>query len=169
MGGRRVILGGGVFVALMVVGVISLWLFRGEVKQPVVFTHARHIELNMNCIACHTGATEETYAGIPSVRTCALCHRTERTYPSTPPELVRYLERPEEIPWVRLFVLPDYVYFSHKRHVQAQVACEACHEGVRQSAQPVPGIKFHGMDLMNTCLNCHKQKQARTDCFTCHR
>jgi c(7)-type cytochrome triheme protein len=170
MGGRRKLtVGGGVFVVVIVSGVASLFPFSEGIKQPVAFTHAMHMGLNMSCISCHTGAAEEMYAGVPSVRACALCHRTERSYPSTPPELVKYLEGNEEIPWIRLFALPDYVYFSHKRHAKAQIACEVCHEEVGQSTQPIPGIKFHGMDLMNTCVDCHKQKQARMDCFTCHR
>jgi len=136
--------------------------------QPIHFNHKVHAD-EATCNFCHEYAENYPQAGLPTNAACANCHAMDVFNSVEAQKVTRYIENNEEIPWVRLFVLPDYVYFSHKRHARAQIACEACHEGVGQSVRPVPGIKSHGMDLMNRCLDCHQQKQARRDCFTCHR
>jgi len=79
------------------------------------------------------------------------------------------------IEWVRVYDLPDFVFFEHSRHVAAGVTCQTCHgpvetmETVRQDA-----------DLsMGWCVNCHravnhgenagfKGKYASISCAVCH-
>jgi hypothetical protein len=81
---------------------------------------------------------------------------------------------PRAIAWTRVHNLPDFVYFDHRPHVAAGVACQQCHgpvetmERVRQE-QPL---------TMGWCVNCHreatrtgvagKQVAASIDCSTCH-
>lgn len=75
---------------------------------------------------------------------------------------------PRPIEWVRVHDLPDFVWFDHRPHVAAGVACESCHgpvanmERVRQE-----------FDLsMGFCLDCHRTTTAApkpgTDCSICH-
>ena len=69
------------------------------------------------------------------------------------PDLKRDITRaPAPIRWTRIHSLPDFVYFDHRPHVNAGVACQACHgpvetmERVRQA-----------QDLsMGWCVNCHR-------------
>jgi len=83
-------------------------------------------------------------------------------------------KEPAPIPWVRIHDLPDFVYFDHRAHVHAGVACQDCHgpvetmERVRQ-VQPLS---------MGWCVNCHrdanrqgiggKQVHPSLDCSACH-
>jgi len=36
-------------------------------------------------------------------------------------------ETGEPIPWKKIHVMPDYVYFNHRAHVTAGVSCVSCH------------------------------------------
>lgn len=79
---------------------------------------------------------------------------------------------PASIPWVRVHNLPDYVYFDHRAHVNAGVACQRCH-GAIESMERVRQVE----DLsMGWCVNCHRETSeidgrsvhASTDCAACH-
>ena len=63
---------------------------------------------------------------------------------------------PRPIAWTKVHNLPDFVYFDHRPHVGAGVACQKCHgpvetmERVRQTE-----------DLtMGWCVNCHREVNA---------
>lgn len=68
------------------------------------------------------------------------------------------------IPWVRVYRLPPYVYFSHRVHTASGAACETCHGPVRERDQIVKEVVHD----MRSCIACHVARKARTDCGTCH-
>lgn len=81
---------------------------------------------------------------------------------------------PRPIAWIRVYRLPDFVYFDHRAHVTAGVACQECH-GAVEAMERVRQVT----DLsMGWCVNCHRQVNrtgvngkpvyASTDCVTCH-
>jgi hypothetical protein len=81
---------------------------------------------------------------------------------------------PQPVEWTRVHSLPDYVYFDHRAHVRAGVACQRCH-GPVETMERVRQVS----DLsMGWCVNCHrdtsrdgvngKAVQASADCGTCH-
>jgi len=79
-------------------------------------------------------------------------------------ELEAYGKKQEPIPWVRVYSLPDHVYFPHMMHVRAGVACAACHGDVAAM-----DLVTRSADLkMGWCLECHRQNKASIDCLTCH-
>ena len=81
---------------------------------------------------------------------------------------------PRSIPWVRVHNLPDYVYFDHRAHVTAGVACQHCHGSV-ESMERVRQVESLSMGW---CVNCHREAtekgidgnvvHASTDCAVCH-
>ncbi len=81
---------------------------------------------------------------------------------------------PKSIAWTRVHNLPDYVYFDHRAHVTAGVACQRCH-GPIESMERVRQIESLSMGW---CVNCHrdatangingKSVNASTDCAACH-
>jgi hypothetical protein len=88
-------------------------------------------------------------------------------------KLQGYWERGEEIPWVEVYRLPDYVKFNHKRHVKAGMLCQDCHGPVQEMdvVYQYPSLK------MGWCLKCHRENldnpknpkyQATMDCLVCH-
>ncbi len=81
---------------------------------------------------------------------------------------------PHPIAWTKVDNLPDFVYFDHRAHVNAKVACQRCH-GPVETMERVRQVS----DLsMGFCVNCHREVNrtgvegravhASTDCSTCH-
>ncbi len=61
-------------------------------------------------------------------------------------------KRPTPIAWVKVDNLPDFVYFDHRPHVNAGVACQKCH-GPVETMERVRQVE----DLsMGWCVNCHR-------------
>ncbi|MCK6508014.1 cytochrome c family protein [Myxococcota bacterium] len=152
-------------------------------EQPIAYSHMLHAgTLQIDCEYCHSNARRSIHAGVPSTETCMNCHKMIDT--TGRPELDKlkgYWERQEEIPWMKVHDLPDFVYFSHKRHVRAGVACQECHgqvQDVMTVAQRVAPLN------MGWCLECHKthpsvnenygaqaelRRAEMKDCYTCHK
>jgi len=73
-------------------------------------------------------------------RTCVVCHPDYESQPGPTEDLI----------------------FSHKKHLDANVACATCHPTpLGHFGQPAP--------LMVTCLSCHQGETAPNDCKNCHR
>lgn len=152
--------------------------------QPILFPHDRHVQLlGMDCQYCHSTARKSVHAGVPPTQVCMGCHALVST--ENRPELDKLATfynngTGEPIPWVKVHDLPDFVYFSHKRHVLAGVNCQECHGEVQQMivAQRVAPL------TMGWCLDCHAQHESidknygvkaelrraeLKDCWTCHK
>jgi len=135
-------------------------------RQPLPFSHQVHAAARqISCLFCHDGADRSPVAGIPEVAKCMLCHRVEIT--GFPPirELRGYYERGEPIPWVRVYRLPDFVYFNHEVHLAAAVDCGRCHGDVRAMDR----ILSPQVIDMGFCVDCHRANGATVDCLACHR
>lgn len=134
--------------------------------QPINFPHNRHVQLGIDCKFCHYYAEKSKYAGVPSVADCMGCHRYVASVMEKPDikKLFEYYEKGEPIPWVKVHNLPDFVRFTHRIHVNAGIDCTECHGNVASmvTAQRVAPLS------MDWCLNCHRQKNASTECYTCH-
>ena len=138
---------------------------RDPSAQPIAFSHRLHVnDVELDCQLCHVYARRSPVAGIPSVERCAGCHRV--MVPDRPEiqKVLRYWEDEAPIPWVRVHDLPDYVRFTHKRHVRAGVVCQECHGDVAQMeiARQVAPL------TMGWCVTCHQERHAPLDCLTCH-
>lgn len=158
-----------IFVGAAYAVMVSSWPVP-EVPQPAAFPHAKHVALNIHCVACHTGAQSEKRAGLPSTETCALCHRVDRPFPPTPPELATFMLSKQEISWVQVQRVPRHVYFSHRRHVKVgKVDCEKCHGAISAAVQAVTRSYFpSGEPGMMQCVDCHRRENVTTDCLSCH-
>lgn len=157
-------------VVLPLITVLGLWnrLFaRPAVEQPILFSHKLHAgEKQIPCQYCHAYARRGPVAGVPSVQTCMGCHSLLAVRQPEVRKLAAYWQEREPIPWTRIHDLPDFVYFSHKRHVRAGVQCQECHGPVETMEEVV---QFSSLE-MGWCLNCHnQQRQASVDCATCHK
>jgi hypothetical protein len=134
--------------------------------DSVPFDHSIHTgTYGMACLFCHTDADKSTTAGLPSIRTCMGCHKYVDKQKPAVLELAR-LWQEEQVPrWTRVYQLPDYVYFSHRVHVAAQLQCAQCHGDVPSMAR----ITRVNALTMGWCLNCHVEKQATRECVACHQ
>src|SRR3990172_8868855 len=109
--------------------------------QPIAFSHKLHAEDN----------------GIP----CLFCHR----YAPKAKKLMEYWDNKEPVPWVRVYGVPDHVYFPHMMHIRAGLVCATCHGEVAAMVRITRSVKLK----MGWCLNCHRQHKASIDCWTCHK
>ncbi len=157
-------------IAALVIGVCVVVLceimyVRGSgAEQPINFSHELHTSM-VECDTCHRYYMERKVAGRPTVEICTGCHAEAET--SEQEKILSYAERGEEIPWERVYRLPEHVYFSHMRHVAVgKVECSSCHGMIETMNKPLkkPLVKID----MDFCINCHRQGQITTDCNACH-
>jgi len=126
--------------------------------QPVKFSHKVHAGQNgTDCIYCHSSAPYSKSAGIPPVNVCMNCHLIVRNGTrSGSIEISKVIKAYDEkvpIRWVKVYNLPDHVFFSHAQHVGAGgVACETCHGKVQEN-----DVITQVTDLsMGWCIECHR-------------
>lgn len=137
-------------------------------EQPIAFSHKIHAgENEIPCLYCHVQARRSISAGVPSVSKCAGCHNEIATDRPQVQLVLNYLENKEPIPWIKVHDLPDFVHFTHKRHVQADIDCQTCHGPV----ETMEVVSREAPLQMGLCLDCHKENDVEhgTDCWTCHK
>jgi Cytochrome c7 and related cytochrome c len=180
----------------------SGWVSRQDEtrEQPIQFSHKHHVgELGIDCRYCHTQVDRAAYAGIPPTKTCINCHaQIWTTSPILEPVRASFRDD-TALHWLKVYDLPDFVYFNHSVHVTKGVGCETCHGRVDRMNQIWQASSLH----MEWCLECHRHPErylrprsavfemgwtppgdpvavglelmkvndvhTRTDCSTCHR
>ena len=160
-------------ISLVLVTVIIIWMVYpadDEIVQPIDYNHKVHIEeAGAECADCHIYVEKMSSATLPSLEICQDCHEDEPM--SDSPEevrLLKYIEKELEIPWERIYKVPEHVYFSHRRHVLlGELECSNCHGNVAELSVPVdePFLPV----TMDNCIDCHKQHKVSNDCLSCHR
>ena len=134
--------------------------------QPIPFSHQTHSgdEHKIPCEYCHSSARRSIVAGIPSLNTCMGCHRFVATDKDPIKFLAKRFKENKPIKWTKVHDLPDYVRFSHKMHVLANISCQDCHGQVEKMdvAMQVAPLQ------MGWCIDCHREKKAKIACMTCH-
>ena len=101
----------------------------------------------------------------PSAERCMTCHSSIKTESPAIQKLASYARNHQDPPWVQVYLLPDFVYFSHKTHIEkGKVTCEDCHGPVAER-----DVISREKDVsMKACVGCHTQMHARVTCNTCH-
>ncbi len=134
-------------------------------EQPITYSHKLHAgELGIDCQFCHIFARRSEMAGVPSLSKCMGCHNNMSIESTAITALLKHDEDQKPIEWVRIYDLPDHVWFSHKRHVKASIRCQQCHGSVETLVRNARLIE----PRMGFCLDCHQKRGAPTDCWTCH-
>ncbi len=163
------------FLAALAAGLIGFAVFfymapfysltTWEPQQPIDYSHKLHAgDLEINCQFCHAYARRSEMAGVPSVSKCMNCHSNLTIDSEQIVKLTEHYDQDKPIEWIRIYDLPDHVWFSHKRHVAKEIACEKCHGPVETLVVNARLVKHN----MGFCLDCHQENDAPTDCLTCH-
>lgn len=158
---------------ISVTGIVITWILAvsaiafGRSKgyspdQPIKFSHAVHAGQNKtDCNYCHYTAKISKTAGIPPGSICLNCHLLVRNGTrSGVTEIAKVIdayENKKAVEWVRIYRLPDFVFFSHLQHVTAgELACETCHGNVKEMDRliQVPDLS------MGWCLKCHDSRKV---------
>tara|TARA_A100001015_G_scaffold319744_1_gene443659 strand:- start:2213 stop:2860 length:648 start_codon:yes stop_codon:yes gene_type:complete len=125
-------------------------------KQPIPFSHALHVDnVGLDCRYCHSNVEKAAHSNIPATETCMNCHKQIKKDSKHIKKLTQHYESGEPIEWIKVHMLPDYVYFNHSAHVNVGVSCVQCHGQVNKmdvvyQAQPLS---------MGWCLECHREPE----------
>jgi|YNPNPStandDraft_1061719.scaffolds.fasta_scaffold13594_3 hypothetical protein len=145
--------------------------------QPIPYSHRLHAgSMKIPCEYCHTGVRKARHAGIPAVQTCMNCHAVTKTESPAIRKLAEALRTGQALPWKRVHRLPDHVFFDHRPHVAAGIACQTCHGEVQEMEVVSQRMSMR----MGNCLGCHRDAHAALppgspprkgpeNCNACHR
>jgi hypothetical protein len=148
-----------------VIGILLIWFFaifvrsnystrqNVVVRQPVPFSHSHHVgDVGIDCRYCHTSVESSSFAGIPPTATCMNCHKLIFKDADMLAPVRESLRTGKHLEWVRVYDLPDYVYFNHSIHVAKGVGCETCHGRVDKMPLLYKAVSLH----MKWCTGCHR-------------
>ncbi len=133
--------------------------------QPIPYSHKKHIALGLECRTCHVNPDAGKLMTYPPVTLCMGCHRTIATDRPAIQTLTTFADSGKPIPWVRVYQVPDYVYWQHGTHLEAKVSCADCHGPVAE--RDVIALETNVTKMLG-CVTCHDKRQAFTDCAACH-
>lgn len=130
--------------------------------QPIKFSHAVHAGQNrIDCNYCHYSAKVSKTAGIPPGNVCMNCHLMVRTGTRSGVteinKVISSYDNRKAVKWIRIYKLPDFVFFSHAQHVSAgRINCETCHGNVKEMDRltQVPNLS------MGWCIHCHDTRKV---------
>jgi hypothetical protein len=128
--------------------------------QPIPFSHRLHAgQYEIPCLYCHGSAEYAQFAAAPGTETCMNCHSQVKTDSPWIQQIKQAHDTNTPIPWVKVHVLPDFVYFNHSRHVAAGLECQTCHGPVQSMEKVYQFEKF----TMGWCVNCHRNDDYLTE------
>ena len=134
--------------------------------QPLPFSHKQHVTAaGLECRNCHQMPDPGDFAGLPATALCMTCHLGIKK--DSPPirQLADFHAKNAPVPWKRVYRIPDYVFFSHKEHLnRAKLACDACHGPVREREV----LRKEKDTSMAACMDCHRTSGASLACDFCH-
>ncbi len=150
-----------------------------DVEQPIEFPHDIHTKVNqINCLYCHTYARRSKVAGIPPTSKCMGCHTVIATDKPRIKKLTEYWQKKQTPPWKKVHDVPDFVHFTHERHLKrfifdneelpverASEVCAFCHGDLKEMtvAKKVKSL------TMGFCKRCHEANNGPADCWACHK
>jgi hypothetical protein len=133
--------------------------------QPIPYSHKKHLAFGLKCDFCHTNPAPGINMTIPQTARCMGCHDSAPAESPAIQKLAQYNKSKQLIPWVRIYAVPAWVYWNHRRHLQAGTKCETCHGPVAE----MDTMKLAtNVTTMPGCVECHEQRGAPVGCENCH-
>lgn len=140
-------------------------VMRPAPEQPLPFSHRTHISVaKLECKQCHTMPDPGDFAELPVTSTCMACHISVKKDSPHIQKLTAFHKGAGKVAWLPVYRIPDYVMFSHRKHVTAGATCQTCHGPVEER-----DVMRREKDIsMAACMSCHKEKGASNACDFCH-
>jgi Cytochrome c7 and related cytochrome c/Class III cytochrome C family len=148
--------------------IAQAWHAAGQsepVAQPIPYSHKIHLALGLKCQQCHPNPDPGAAMTIPAVAKCMECHTTIARDNPAIERLAEFSRNEQPIPWVRVYSVPSWVSWNHRRHLKAGMTCVQCHGDV---AQMEVTVEATNVTKMAGCLDCHRAKHASLRCNSCH-
>jgi Cytochrome c7 and related cytochrome c len=136
-------------------------------EQPIEFPHNVHVAKKIACTDyCHESVTTGPVAGLPSVRTCMICHDAIATDRPRIRQITAMRAQGIDLAWQRVYGYPaaSHVKFNHAPHIRAKLECATCHGNIAEQTVAQRNVEM----TMGYCVNCHTARKVSTDCLTCH-
>jgi hypothetical protein len=133
--------------------------------QPLPYSHKQHVALGLQCRSCHVNPDAGKLMTYPATAICMGCHQAIAADRPSIQKLAAFAASGKPIPWVRVYQVPDYVYWQHGTHLEAKVTCADCHGPVAE--RDVIALETNVVKMLG-CVTCHDKRQAFTDCGACH-
>lgn len=133
--------------------------------QPLPFSHKAHAARGVECKTCHPAPDPGDFAEIIEAKTCMGCHEAAGAEHPALARLAEFAASGELVPWEPVYLVPDYVYFSHREHAErAKASCADCHGDVASA-----DVLAKERDIsMAACMECHRAAGASLECDYCH-
>jgi hypothetical protein len=132
--------------------------------QPVPYSHKTHIAAGLQCKQCHKNPDPGEMMGFPSSSFCMGCHQSVKKESPHIQKIAASAKENKPLPWVRVYKIPSYVFFSHRAHAETGAACQTCHGPVAER-----DVITREVDIsMGACMDCHRKNKASNDCKYCH-
>jgi hypothetical protein len=134
-------------------------------EQPIPFSHKLHVgTVKLQCKMCHPNPDPGESMTIAPASVCMQCHSAIKADSPAIQKLAQYVKDNKPVPWVRVYQVPAYVWYSHRSHLNAKAVCNDCHGPVAESER----VARDGDISMGACMTCHQMRKARFDCRYCH-
>ena len=133
-------------------------------EQPLPYSHKTHLSQGLKCKDCHENKDPGEAMGIPATAKCMACHLGIKKESPHIQKLAEMHAGKRPVPWLRVYQIPGYVYFSHRVHLEIGADCKTCHGEVAQRDR----LFKEGNISMGGCMDCHRMKKASNDCSYCH-
>ena len=132
-------------------------------EQPIPYSHRVHVSLGLQCRGCHVNPENGKLMTYPPTALCLGCHQAIAADRPAIKKLASFAGK--EVPWVRVYKTPDYVFWQHGSHLQAGVTCAECHGAVHER-----DVIFQETNVVTMlgCRTCHDKRQVFTGCEDCH-
>jgi hypothetical protein len=154
--GVLILIGGLVLLAIVLARSTYTTRQHEFVEQPLQFSHMHHVtDVGIDCRYCHTSVETSAFAGIPPTKTCMNCHSVLFANAAFLEPVRASFRDNRPLHWIRVYDLPDFVYFNHSIHVKKGIGCESCHGRVDQ----MPLLYQDNSLLMEWCIDCHRNPQ----------
>ena len=129
-----------------------------KASRGLTFSHAKHVEEDMDCTDCHE---VEEQASLPDHELCSLCHEIDEDV-KDPEACGMCHSDPEWSVAAAVKTLSIEQKFSHAVHVDAEITCAQCHPDPDARRLPKGPVKPF-------CVDCHKAARAElAECSVCH-
>lgn len=143
----------------------NLSIIRPAPEQPLPFSHKKHAAQGLECAVCHPMPDPGVFAEIAGTEVCMGCHVQVKTDSPAIQALTAAHRAGKEIDWTPVYVIADFVYFSHRKHLErAKVTCAACHGDVASMDAVAKEFNIS----MAGCMQCHRETEAPLGCSFCH-
>jgi hypothetical protein len=153
-----------------------MFLGVAEGQGQRTFSHRLHLQLKLECVACHQAAPTSTRLEdnlLPAREVCLPCHKEASTGAPPVTRLARFnhqlhLKMGNLAPAIAA-AIDHKTYLSVpppdlRRHLDTKNACEACHRGMEESERAGAA----DMPRMADCLVCHNRIDNPFSCEFCH-